>query len=80
MKKEGKEKTQTNRILKEVGLQLEGKQEKHPWPGVGGEWKKGEQYFMWQRTAGTLGLCTKHRCKRVFWNLTFSSEHVNTLQ
>lgn len=40
MKKEGKEKTQTNRILKEVGLQLEGKQEKHPWPGLEGSGRK----------------------------------------
>lgn len=45
---------------------------------ISGLERRGEEerraVLMRQRTAGTLGLCTKHRCKRVFWNLPFSSE------
>lgn len=72
--KEGKEKIQTNRILKEAGTSArwEAGETSVAWSWRGEEERRA--VLMRQRTAGRLGLCTKHRCKQAFWNLPFSSE------
>lgn len=72
--KEGKEKIQTNRVLKEVGTSArrEAGETSVAWSWRGVEERRA--VLMWQRTAGRLGPCTKHRGKRVFWNLSSSSE------